>query len=256
MSEPGILNVHLLPSLVAPGVLRGRAAVVVDVLRATTTMVHALSAGCRAVLPCVTIEEAHSLAGALPVDSALICGEREGRAIPGFDLGNSPEEFSRSTCAGKTLVMTTTNGTAAIAACLDAAQVLVAGFVNLAATAAWLLRHRTDRGLDTVHIICAGTNQAVSYEDTLLAAALTHALASGTARPFEIGNDAARLCLDLSPREFEKLPERLRRGAGGRKLLALGLDRDIADAARVDAIPLVAGLDRRESPLRIIKLTD
>jgi 2-phosphosulfolactate phosphatase len=82
--------VHLLPSLIPPGALKGGVAVVVDVLRATTAMVHALAAGCAAVIPCGEIDEARREARRLPAGSALLAGERTGLPIEGFDLGNSP----------------------------------------------------------------------------------------------------------------------------------------------------------------------
>ena len=86
--------VHLLPSLIPPGSLRGGVAVVVDVLRATTVMVHALADGCEAVIPCAEIEEAQSVAAGLPSGTALLGGERGGLPIPGFDLGNSPGDYT------------------------------------------------------------------------------------------------------------------------------------------------------------------
>jgi 2-phosphosulfolactate phosphatase len=245
----------MLPSQIPQGALSGNVAVVLDVLRATTVMVHALAAGCLAVIPCVSIEEARETAGKLPRGAALLCGERGGRPIEGFDLGNSPDEFTPAACRDRILVMTTTNGTRAIAAASEAREVLVAGFVNLAATANWL---RDDRlripGLD-VHIVCAGTDGAVSYEDTLAAAALTRLLVKGPAPRFEPANDAARLCLDLPPAEIERLPEKMRLGSGGRNVMNLGLARDIAAAARVDRFSLAAGLDRRQTPNRIVRLT-
>ena len=91
-------------------------AVVVDVLRATTMMVHALAAGCEAVIPCGEIDEARQVAASLPPGTALLAGEREGLPIDGFDLGNSPRSCTPEVCRGKTLVMTTTNGTRAILA--------------------------------------------------------------------------------------------------------------------------------------------
>ncbi len=93
-TEQARVFVHLLPRLIPPGSLRGGVAVVVDVLRATTVMVHALAAGCEAVIPCGEIDEAKAIAASLPPGTALLAGERQGLPIPGFDLGNSPGEFT------------------------------------------------------------------------------------------------------------------------------------------------------------------
>src|SRR3954471_15886347 len=86
--------VHLLPGLIPPGSLKGGVAVVVDVLRATTVMVHALAAGCEAVIPCLEIDDARRVAEGLPPGSAILAGERQGLPIEGFDLGNSPRDFT------------------------------------------------------------------------------------------------------------------------------------------------------------------
>src|SRR3954469_23840669 len=164
--EPPLVYVHLLPDLTPPGALSGGVAVVVDVLRATTMMVHALSAGCVAVIPCGEVDEARDVAARYPKGEALLAGERQGVAIPGFDLGNSPGSCTPEVCRGKTLVMTTTNGTRAILACLDAERIIIGSFPNFAATAQIL--HSDER---RVHIVCAGTDGQISYEDSLLAGA-------------------------------------------------------------------------------------
>ena len=103
--------VHLLPTLIPPGSLRGGVAVVVDVLRATTVMVQALAAGCEAIIPCLEIADAQKVAAGLGPGAALLAGERHGLPIPGFHLGNSPGDFTPAICREKSLVMTTTNGT-------------------------------------------------------------------------------------------------------------------------------------------------
>src|SRR5687768_15572560 len=90
--------VHLLPTLAPAGKLAGGVAVVIDVLRATTTIVYALAAGCTAVRPCAEIEEAREVAGAMRMGRALLAGERGGVKVPGFDLGNSPREFTPQAC--------------------------------------------------------------------------------------------------------------------------------------------------------------
>ena len=97
------VQVHLLPDLVPPGALEGATAVVIDVLRATTTMITALAAGCADVRPCATVEEARGLAGRLGAGRALLGGERQNVRIEGFDLGNSPLEYTEEICRGKTL---------------------------------------------------------------------------------------------------------------------------------------------------------
>src|SRR5438094_3818028 len=121
------VQVHLLPDLIPQSRLAGGLAVVVDVLRATTTIVHALVAGCSAVRPCAEVEEARELAGQMRAGRVLLGGERGGLPLPGFDLGNSPGEYTGKVCKGKTLVLTTTNGTRALLRAAEAERVLLAG---------------------------------------------------------------------------------------------------------------------------------
>src|ERR1700733_8502113 len=94
------VSVHMLPALIPDGALRGGVAVVIDVLRATTTMIHALAAGCDAIIPCLEIEEARRIALSLPPGTALLAGERQGLPIDGFDLGNSPGDCTPAICSG------------------------------------------------------------------------------------------------------------------------------------------------------------
>src|SRR5712691_9127206 len=119
MPDDRDVQVHLLPTLAPPGRLTGGVAVVVDVLRATTTIIHALAAGCSSVRPCAEVEEARELAGTMRAGRVLLGGERGGAPLPGFDLGNSPAEYTAKVCCGSTLVLTTTNG---MRACLRAAE--------------------------------------------------------------------------------------------------------------------------------------
>jgi 2-phosphosulfolactate phosphatase len=254
--------VHLLPSLIPPGSLRGGVAVVVDVLRATTVMVHALANGCEAVIPCAEIEEAEAIAAGLPSGKTILGGERGGLPIPGFDLGNSPGDYTREVCEGKTLVMTTTNGTRAILASQEAERVYIASFANLKATAEELTVQllKKDHG-HPIHIVCSGTEGFISLEDSLLAGALAKHLADAMVPQYpegeRLGNDEALIVLSqwlevelfLEQRPLWKL---LQMGRGGRNVTRIGLEEDIQVAARVNRLPIIAELSR--DPLRIVKV--
>jgi len=263
--------VHLLPGLIPSGALVGGVAVVIDVLRATTTMVHALAAGCDAVIPCLEIEEARRLALELRPTQGLLAGERKGLPIEGFDLGNSPSACTPELCSGRTMVMTTTNGTRAIAACAEADRVLIAAFVNRKATLDALKADGRP-----IHCVCSGTDGQVSLEDTLLAGALAQELdtmaweeSGGIAGAVRIAgelpadtvlaNDGAEIAASLW-RETEamieegySLSDALGDGRGGHQILALGLDADIDDAGLVDRFPFAVELLR--DPLRIVPAT-
>jgi len=235
------VQVHLLPELVAPDRLAGGVAVVIDVLRATTTIVHALAAGCLAVRPCAEIDEARTLADSLPAGKVLLGGERNGKPLPGFDLGNSPRAYTASVCRGMILVLTTTNGTRALVRAASAARTLVAAFVNYSAVCEQLRAE-----MRPVHILCAGNAGEIALEDTLLAGALVDYLC-------EVGdtqlNDAARLAWDCFEMHGQVLAGALEVCAGGVGLRSLGYDEDIRSAASVDSLGLVPEL--RSDPLRV-----
>lgn len=257
-SERPQVLVHLLPSLIPPGTLRGGVAVVLDVLRATTVMVHALAAGCTAVIPCLEIEEARALASTYPNGEALLAGERQGLPIPGFHLGNSPDAFTPEVCGGKTLIMTTTNGTRALLASLDAERILIGAFPNFAATVQAL--HLEER---PVHVVCAGTDGLISYEDALLAGAFArHFKDLGGA----LRNDEAEIVAGLWARIDEAIWVRsgdqeekqnpltryLVRGRGGQRVLQLGLLADIEAAARLNSFADQKPAELLRDPIRVV----
>jgi 2-phosphosulfolactate phosphatase len=158
--------------------LRGRdlsqsACVVFDILRATSTMITALANGAAAILPVAEISDALSIRKERP--EVLLAGEREGLRILSssaggvdFDLGNSPREFTPERVQDKTIVMTTTNGTRALQACAHANTVLVGSFLNLSSVAQWIQA----RVPPILLLVCAGTVDQCSLEDTLAAGAL------------------------------------------------------------------------------------
>jgi 2-phosphosulfolactate phosphatase len=241
MGQERDVHVHLLPGLAPPDALRGGVAVVIDVLRASTTMVYALAAGCPCVRPCAEIDEAKALAGSMRAGRVLLGGERGGSPIPGFDLGNSPREYTARACKGNTLVFTTTNGTRALLRAAEAERVLVAAFINYSAVCEQLRQETRP-----VHIVCAGTEGEVTLEDTLLAGALVDYLC-------EIGevevNDSARLAWDCYENHGQMLLGALEVSRGGARLRRLGYDDDIRAAAEVDKFALAPEL--RRDPLRV-----
>src|SRR5579871_89515 len=151
MPEERQVHVHLTPALVPVAQLAGGVAVVIDVFRSSTTIVHALAAGCQAVRPVEEVEDARRLAGALPAGKVLLAGERGGRPLSGFDLGNSPGEFTAARCRDLTVILTTSNGTRALVLAAAAERVLVGAFVNFSALCDQLY---TD--LRPIHLLCAG----------------------------------------------------------------------------------------------------
>ena len=239
--------VHFLPALFEPAELIGGISVVIDVLRATTTIIHALAAGAASVIPCGEIDEARHHAAGFAGGTVLLGGERGGVRISGFDLDNSPTSYTADRVEGRTLVFTTTNGTRALLRAAQADRVFVAGFVNLHAVLAMLVDSQLP-----VHVVCAGTDGEVTYEDCLCAGALAKGLT--LARQTQPANDEARLAIAA----FDSLrggnvafQEMLRVSRGGANLVALGLEADIETAGQWDRFNLVPEL--LKNPWRIEK---
>jgi 2-phosphosulfolactate phosphatase len=241
MPEDREVHVHLLPDLAPPGRLAGSVTVAIDVLRATTTIIHALAAGCAAVRPVGEIDEARKLADSMRAGRVLLGGERGGKPLDGFDLGNSPREYTAKVCRNATLVLTTTNGTRALLRAAEAERTLVAGFVNFSAVCEQLRQDTRP-----VHIVCAGTDGSVTLEDTLLAGAIVDYLCDAGEVCL---NDGARLAWDCYETHGRVLLGALEISQGGANLKELGYDDDIRAAAQIDQFALVPEL--RRDPLRV-----
>jgi 2-phosphosulfolactate phosphatase len=212
---------------------RGATAVIVDVLRATTTLTTALANGARGVLPASSPEEAFALKRRHP--AALICGEREGRKVAGFDLGNSPLEYPPDVVAGRTLIFASTNGSIAMRRAARARRRLLAAFVNASAVVVALARERD------VVIVCAGKLGRFSLEDMLLAGWLCARLVEGGAT---LESPAARLARALAPRDESEVRALVQGASHGRYLRTLGPDfaADVEVCCRLDSIDRVFDL--------------
>ena len=220
--------------------LRQTVCVVFDVFRATTTIVTALGNGAAAVIPVAEISEALELRRQRP--EVLLAGERDGwrigAALTGgveFDLGNSPREFRPERVAGRTIVVTTTNGSRALRACAGAGKLLAAAFPNLAATAARLLALAPDKIL----LICSGTLERAAYEDVLGAGALA-ALIWPT--DDNRAADSARMARNIYEQHQTDLPAAVVNSSNGRRLLGVPeLRDDVACCLERDRFDFVVG---------------
>ncbi len=235
------VQVHLSPELVPPQALAGGLAVVIDVLRATTTIVYALAAGCTQVRACAELDEARRLANSMRAGKVLLGGERGGVPLADFDLGNSPGEYTCKACKGTTLVFTTSNGTKAIDRAAEAERVLIGAFVNFSAVCEQIRQDPRP-----IHFLCAGKDGAPALDDTLLAGAFVDFLCD----EFEVHlNDSARLAWDSYENHGQVLGGALEISASGTGLCDLGYSEDVRAAAEIDKFNLVPEL--RRDPLRI-----
>jgi 2-phosphosulfolactate phosphatase len=240
------ITVKFTTAMIVPELsLRGHAVVVIDALRATSTIVTALMAGAREVVPAATAEDAVGIANRLGSGRTLLCGERGGLKVNGFHLGNSPLEYTPEAVAGKTLVMTTTNGTQALITSRYASYILCGALLNASAVAQRLL------ALDTpdVTLICAGTEGQFSFEDCLTAGAVVSALQSLDFRSMNL-RDSARAAAILFESERHDLLGALRCSDHGTRLIDLGFDDDLSFCARLD-IPGAPVPELIDSTIRI-----
>jgi len=210
----------------------GRAVAVIDVIRATTTIVMALEHGCASIIPVQTLGEARAVASSLG-GGGLLAGERGAAKAIGFELGNSPAEFGRERVEGRTVVLTTTNGTRALRA-VDGARALIAtAFLNASASARWLARN----GLDVL-IVCAGKHGRFCLEDAVGGGMLIDRLLSIADRSIEL-SDAARAAHHLFAAHRDDLLGLLRGCEWGREILRKGFGTDLEICAQVDLTDLV-----------------
>ncbi len=236
------LNVHFLPVLTTPAALSGSTVVVIDVLRATTTIATALAAGATEVIPCLEVDEARQIAASLPPGKALLGGERGGKRIDGFDLGNSPAEYTPERLAGNTLVITTTNGTKALQTCLQASAVWLGALVNLTSVVRRIV------GDPRIDILCAGTDGHISHEDVLTAGLFVHRiLKAGRKQQIErMLGDGATIAHGFALARGRTESQRracFASSRGGANLVELGYLSDIHDAVRIDAAPVAPRWD-------------
>jgi len=229
------VDVLLGESTPAPSEVAGRVVVVIDVLRASTVMVQALANGAKAVVPFAEVDEVVATAQRYTRDEVRLAGERRALPIPGFDAGNSPQTMTAEMVRGRTVLMTTTNGTPALLASQGGQRVYVAAFVNLSATAAAVTAHV--RAGANVLIVCAGQDRRFALEDAVCAGALVQDVARAC-RGLMLG-DAALVSRQLA-RRYATNPPRL---AGDAKhaqtLIAAGFADDVQFCLTRDSIPLV-----------------
>lgn len=237
------LDVLLGPGELTPPEITDRTVVVLDVLRASTSIVEALYAGARTLYPVATIEEAIRLANTLGREEVLLAGERKALPIEGFDLGNSPSEFTRRRVAGKMIVMSTTNGTIALAAAGGGGRVVVGAWTNFRAVVEELVRSEA-----APVFLCAGRDRAFGLEDAVCAGQMAARLMKS--RPdveWEL-NDGAIAALALADR-FPDPAALFPETAAGRAIQEAGLGTDLAFCARRDIRKVVPVLQERQITL-------
>ncbi len=173
--------------------MRGKAVVVIDVLRASSTIVTAIYNGAKGVIPVADMDMAGKISQNMGSPQYLLCGEKNGEKIEGYHLGNSPLEYSAETVKDKTIILNTTNGTKAVKKAVLAEQVVIGCFLNLKPVVEYLKKTPYP-----IALVCAGWRGRLSFEDLLCAGNIIYELNAGCL-PAHV-RDAVRLAFEC----FEK----------------------------------------------------
>ena len=237
------IDIQLIPSAPNPHLLFDRGVIVIDVLRATSVILHAMSEGASEVLPLASIEEALQMAKAFPRGSVLLGGERESGNIPGFDLGNSPRDYVAEKVKEKKLILTTTNGTKAFHLVSSGKEILVGSFFNIGAVAQRCL----ESGKDLL-IFASGDEGNFSLEDTICGGMLIDLITEKSKKSISL-TDASRCAQILYQKFKNNLLEAFHLSRHGRELMNRGFEDDLAYCAQIDISSLVPVF--REGVIRI-----
>ena len=214
---------------------QGRVVAVIDVLRASTSIAAALHHGAKAVIPFESSEQAVQRARDFERGTVRLAGERKMLAVPGFDFGNSPLEFTPEAVEGKIVLMATTNGTGALLAVQGARDVVVASYVNFSAVLAML--RAAARGGTDIAIVCAGRERQFALEDAACAGRYARAI---TKRLSVVEtNDAAQACMLIDAKYRDAIGRVFADAVHGRALAEAGFAADLEVSAKLDAHPVV-----------------
>jgi 2-phosphosulfolactate phosphatase len=216
--------------------LREKHVVVIDVLRSSTTVATALANGAREIIPVSNIEAAVKISASLLGDVTLRGGERNGKMIQGFNLGNSPLEYSEAAVKGKSIIYCTTNGSLAMHRSRFARTMVVGAFVNVSKVAEFIARINEE-----FLIICAG-NSTVSHgfsiEDTVCAGMIIHKLQEELQQQVEY-TDTSRAARSLYRAHGRSIFKMLKTSDHGTYLAGIGFEEDLKVCAKVDSVPVL-----------------
>jgi len=236
------LRIDVLPCADFPWIppLDDKIVVIIDVLRATSTIITALANGCESVIPAADKEEALRLRVNEP--GSLLGGEINARIIEGFDLGNSPLEYTPEKVGGRRIILTTTNGTKAIRAAAGARLAFMAAFLNIESVAHTILRYLEKYPeIKGIVILCAGTGGRFDLPDILCAGMLIDTLGQEI-----ILNDLGYAAQMLYNNSKDDLTVVIKNSEHGKFLLAGGFEKDVIDCSAVNILPIVPVLSSGE----------
>lgn len=232
------LDVCLTPHVVDEDDLKGSIVVVVDVLRACSTIVAALHNGARAVIPVADMSEAGRIAAHLDNETSVMGGERGGVPIEGYKVGNSPLEYTPEVAYRKFIVLNTTNGTNAFLRARNATQIVAGCFLNLSRIVSFLKEAESSSSADsTAYILCSGQNERPALEDILCAGMILNKL--WTESQPDALTDGAHIALSQYRQDKKRLARAIFGCEHTQELIQLGYGDDVAYCAQLDALPVL-----------------
>ena len=229
------LDVFFTPLVVKPSDTSGRLVAIVDVLRAATTVATALGNGAKSVIPLEGADEVISRSKEFHRSQILLAGEQKMHPVAGFDLGNSPQAFKPKVVDGKTILITTTNGTRTLLGVQGARDIVIASYVNFTAVLA-MMKVAASSNTD-IAIICAGEEGSFTLEDAACAGRYVRAIPK-RADSVHV-NDAASASVLIERKYGENIAKLFKESSHGQALQAAGFGDDLAAAAEVDSYPVV-----------------
>jgi 2-phosphosulfolactate phosphatase len=209
----------------------GGIVVVVDILRASSTICAALAAKAEKIYPVVSEEQAKQLKR----EGWLVAGERGGKKLEFADYGNSPVEMLHAELDGKSLVLTTSNGTKAIEKAENLGEVIIGGFTNLRLVSDYILERKKP-----VYIICSGWMGNFSYEDALFAGALAESVS--LSKLFSSASDETLSAIELWRNAKNNLFDNVMLATHAQRLMNMGAEKDIRFALELNSAPVLPGL--------------
>ena len=241
------IDLYLSPAEIRSPELQDKIVVVIDVLRASTSIVTALNNGAKSVIPVAEVETARDLAAAVFDRPVLLCGERNEMRIDGFDLSNSPLEYAKDIVTDKTIIFTSSNGARLFDYAKNAARVVVGAFVNVTALSGYIATLPND-----VALLCAGKNGRFGLEDVVCGGMMTCLLVAQMANPVAL-NDAALAAGIMYQNYAANITEMLYQASHGKRLIEIGQEHDLKICGAVDAISAIPVLTDGELILSRMK---
>ncbi len=233
MSEKLTIETCLTPALLPLYQIENSIAVIIDIFRATSSICYGIENGAEAIIPVAQVEEC-AVYREKGLDY-LLAAERNGEVVAGFDFGNSPFSYTSEKVAGKTIVLTTTNGTHALHLSRAAKKIVIGSFLNLSALCDWLKSRQ-----ENILLVCAGWKNNFNLEDTLFAGAVVDQLKASNYKL----DDPSIAANDLFQLGKNDLNLYLQKTAHSERLKKLGIEEDIRFCLQTDlttAIPVLEG---------------